>query len=265
VGFNFGTIESVKSALDIAGGVWSLSPRVGSYCGLPLVPVATGGFGDRVLEVPDGVRCWGWTPPGEYAAADRYGLNLIADVELARTNKSRPDAGWTGAEMMQAEGLAPRVGGVTSHGFVLKQLRGVLGTFARAGCTAYPQVYDSDRSTEPRSFLRRCVDMYAKAGFVRIVPLLGVSAGPEHLLAWLDECQRMGLRPDLWQLSRLREIKACDNAQKAGGQNGSLPLPSPSPFPLPGSPPISMTPTPLGDLVLLLVGGLLLYSFPRKL
>lgn len=259
--FNLGAVEDLRSALDIAGGVWSLAPRAGRYCGLPLVPVATGGFGGKVLEVPDGVRCWGWTPPGEYQAADRYGLNLIADVELARTNKTRPEAGWTGAELAQAEGLAPRVGGVTSHGFVLRQLRGVLGTFARAGCTAYPQVYDSDRSTEPRSFLRRCVDMYAHAGFARIVPLLGVSAGPDHLLAWLDECQRMQLRPDLWQLSRLREINACDNAHKAGGENG----PVTPPISRPGPPPISLTPSPAGDLVLLLVAGVLLYSFRSKL
>lgn len=256
----FGAVDRLPDALDIAGGVWSLSPKTGTYCGLPLVPVATGGFGAHVLELPEGVRCWGWTPPGEFAAADRYGQALIADVELARTNKAKPSAGWTGTELAQAEALAPRVGGVTSHGFVLRQLRGVLGAFAAAGCTAYPQVYDTDRSTEPRSFLRRCVAMYLEAGFKNVVPLLGVAAGPDHLVAWLDECARMQIRPDLWQLSRLREIKACDNGHKA--QPGNRPLPAPGP--LPGPPPISLSPRPVGDLALLLAAVFFLYSQRRR-
>lgn len=253
--------------IDKASGVWSLSPKPGRYCNLPLVPMATSGLGAQVLDVPSGVRCWGWTPPGELAAVRRYGRSLIADVELRSTNKLRPEAGWTGAEVAEAAQVAAGVGGVTSHGFVLRQLRDVLGEFARAGCTAYPQVYDSDRSTEPRGFLRQCVKMYRAAGFSEVVPLLGLSAGPEHLFAWLDECRALGVRADLWSLPRLREMATCDNED-----NGPAPPPGPSPPPLPvpfprpaPEPPISLNPAnDIGGLVLLLVAAGFLYSVSRR-
>ena len=275
---DFGAVNELASAIDSAGGIWSLGAR-GSYCGLPLVPPATSGMGAKVLDVPAGVRCWGWTPPGELAAARRYGPAFIADVEFRGTNKVRPDAGWTGSELLEAADVAQGIGGVTSHGFVLHQLRGVLGRFAAAGCTAYPQVYDSDRSTEPRAFLRRCVGMYRAAGFTRVVPLLGVSAGVTHLLAWLDECRRMDLRPDLWQLARLQELAVCDNGHKREdpppdpttpeiepapappGQFKPAPFPRPEPLPVP----ISLSNSPdLSGLVLLLVAAGLLYSLRKS-
>lgn len=258
----FGSVVPFAGTLDSAAGIWSLSPKPGRFCGLPLVPMATTGMGARVLEVPRGVRCWGWTPPGELEAANRYGRELIADVELRSTNKTRPDAGWTGRELAEAEAVARRVGGVTSHGFVLRQLRNVLGTFARAGCAAYPQVYDSDRSTEPRSFLRQCVSQYRAAGFAEVRPLLGVVAGPEHLFAWLQECHALGVRPDLWQLPRLREMATCDNADNPQ----PAPQPAPVPFPRPApQPPISLnSPSDVGSLALLLLAAGFLYSVARR-
>lgn len=256
---DLGAVDNLAGALDSAGGVWSLGAQ-GSYCGLPLVPPATSGMGAKVLDVPKGLRCWGWTPPGELVAARRFGRALIADVELRGTNKVRPEAGWRGTELLEADDVAQDVGGVTSHGYVLKPLRGVLERFASAGCVAYPQVYDSDQSTEPRAFLRRCVEMYQAAGFARVVPLLGVSAGVPHLLAWLDECQRLGLRPDLWQLARLKALGACDNGHKR--PDVPRPEPQPLPFPpLPSPPPISLNrPNDLNSLALLLVAAGVLYS-----
>lgn len=258
-GREFGGLSGPVSGLDSAGGVWSLSPKSGLYCGIPLVPVATGGMGERLLNVLPGVRCWGWTPPGELAAASHFGRDLIADVELRSTNKVRPEAGWSGRETAEAAVLASLVGGVTSHGFVLHQLRDVLTIFARAGCVAYPQVYDSDRSTEPRAFLRQCVKMYREAGFSEVRPLLGLSAGPAHVVAWLDECAALRVRPDLWQLSRLRELTSCNKPD--GPRPFPPPRPVPAPSPLP-SRPISLI-EDFGPLLLLVAAGLL-YSRRRR-
>lgn len=252
---------SGSAGLDSVGGIWSLREQ-GSYCGVPLVPTVTSGFGADVIENVPGPRVWGWTPPGELAAAAAYGPRLIADVELASTNKQRPDAGWTGAEVDEAAAVASLVGGVTSHGFVLRQLRDVLGQFARRGIVAYPQVYDSDRSTEPRAFLRQCVEQYRAVGFREVRPLLGLSAGPDHLRAWLAECRSLGVRPDLWSLARAREMQLC---------SGPRPSPSPQPSPSGGRVPTRADPADVpasggewGGFVLLLVVAGLVYRSLRS-
>lgn len=253
-------MASGSAGLDAVGGIWSLREQ-GTYCGLPLVPTVTTGFGADVIENVAAPRVWGWTPPGELAAAAAYGSRLIADVELASTNKQRPDAGWTGREVDEAAAVASLVGGVTSHGFVLRQLRNVLEQFARRGLPAYPQVYDSDRSTKPRPFLRTCVEQYRALGFREVRPLLGLFAGPDHLRAWLEECRTLGVRPDLWSLARAREMSLC---------SGPQPLP-PSPAPPGGRLPARADPADVpagggqwGGFVLLLVVAGLVYRLSRS-
>lgn len=193
-------------------GVWSLGTGQGTWCTQPIIPVCTAEFGARVLEVPGEGLVWGWTPPGDLRAARKYGPRLIADVEMRSSTKAKPSAGWAGSELEEARALAPLVHGVTSHGYVAASLRGVLGVFADADCVAYPQVYDSDRSTEPRKFLRNCIDSYDRAGFRYIVPLLGASAGADYLREWIDECRKIGVPYSLWSLQRLadRKIRCAD-------------------------------------------------------
>lgn len=195
--------------LDLGGGnvleIWTLSTQGGQRCGVPLLPRGTDNYGADVVPLPPGSRCWGWTPPGDLRAAERFGVGLVADLELRAATKAAPLAGWTGAELAEAEQLAALVGGVTSHGYVAPALRQVLQRFAAAGRTAYPQVYDSDRSTEPRGFLRTCVNSYRKAGFANIVPLLSASSGVDYLLAWIEECAELGVRPAIYSLERMQE------------------------------------------------------------
>jgi hypothetical protein len=190
--------------------VWTLGQKLGQRCGVPLSPAVTGDFGDVVheqLQLPPGVRGWGWTPPGDLRAAQRFGPQLVADLEDRKSTKAKPSAGWTGDEVAEAEALAELAGGITSHGYVFKNLRPVLAPFAARGRRVYPQVYDSDRSTEPRKFLRTCVTMWRDAGFVDVVPLLGVSAGADWLRAWLEECAVLGVPAALYSLERMEQLE----------------------------------------------------------
>lgn len=188
--------------------VWSLGASSGSWCGLPLVRRCTENFGVQVLDLGElgaGELVWGWTPPGDLRAAGRYGKQLIADVEYRPVVPAAPASAWAGYEVDEADAVAAQVMGVTSHGFVPPGLRAVMKRFAAAGCVGFPQVYDSDASTEPRKFLRTCINSWQNAGFTMIVPLLGASAGLPHLLAWLDECRTLGVTSHLWSLQRLQE------------------------------------------------------------
>ncbi|MEZ4454178.1 MAG: hypothetical protein R3B09_32285 [Nannocystaceae bacterium] len=187
--------------------IWSITRGPALWKGLPVIQPATEDYGATVLEVPGHDTVWGWTPPGDLRAAERYGERLIADVEMRKTTKAKPDAGWT-YEIESAELLAALVGGVTSHGWLPEEWRDVLRPFAKQGCVGYPQVYDTDRSTKPRSFLRDCLKQWEAAGFQRdqVVPLLGLSAGPEHVAAWIDECGKLGIPFHLWSLQRAEEM-----------------------------------------------------------
>lgn len=208
--------EPLPPAFDFAPGknvgVWSLSEKPGSWCGAPVIQKCTADYGDRVLEVTGDGLVWGWTPPGDLRAAQKYGPRLIADIEMRSSTKAKPSAGWKGDELAAAAKLAPLVHGVTSHGFVAPSLREVLQVLAGHGVVAYPQVYDSDRSTKPRKFLRQCLDSYHNAGFLYVVPLLGASAGADYLREWIDECRIIGVPFSLWSLQRLaeRKIKCAD-------------------------------------------------------
>lgn len=199
-----GVLAPSKGLLEI----WSLSSSPGQLCGLPLCPTATGNFGATVHDIvlPPGTRGWGWTPPGDLRAAERFGLQLVADIEDRKSTKAKPSAGWTGAEVAEAEQLADRVGALTSHGFVFKNLRPILAPFAARGRWVYPQVYDSDRSTQPRKFLRQCVTMWQDAGFETVVPLLGASAGADWLQEWLEECDVLGLASAIYSAQRMKQL-----------------------------------------------------------
>lgn len=192
------------AGVDLAGVVseiWTLGTSAQTHCGVPLVPAGTRDYGVNVRALSEVDRCWIWCLPGDYRAAERYGRAATADVEL----KS-----WSGTptEVASAEKLAQLVSGVTSHGRIDLAgagIRRVLAPFAAAGLAGYPQVYDSNRSTEPRKFLRACVASYQKMGFQRVVPLLGASAGAEYLQAWIDECGQLGLRAAIYSLERLNQ------------------------------------------------------------
>jgi len=186
--------------------VWTLGGKPGLWCGVPLTASATGNYGATVHNVEGTGRVWGWTPPGDLRAAQQYGKRLIADVEDRKSTKAKPSAGWTGEEVEDAVACASLVGGITSHGYVFKNLRNVLKAFADNGCTAYPQVYDSDRSTEPRKFLRTCVNMYRDAGFAEVVPLISASSGVDFLRAWLAECAELNVQAAIYSLQRLKQL-----------------------------------------------------------
>jgi len=199
------------SDLRNKAAIWSIKATDATYCGLPVIRAATADFGEKVLEIPGDTTVWGWTPPGDLRAAEKYGKRLIADVELAKGTPAKPSAGWT-YEIESAELLAALAGGVTSYGFLGSNLRDLLAPFAKQGGYGYPQVYDSDRSTDPRPFLRKCVENYQAAGFdkAHIVPLLGLSAGPDHVAAWLDECGKIGVQWQIWSVERAKSMKwAC--------------------------------------------------------
>ena len=197
--------------------IWSLTPASGERCGVDLVPAVTGSWGTKIVEGVDADLVWGWTPPGDLRLAKLYGKRLIADVEYRPVVPAAPKSAWAGTEVAQAAELGALVGGVTSHGFVPAGLRPVLAQLASRGVIGYPQVYDSDKSAEPRQFLRTCLASWKKAGFATIRPLLGVSAGLPHLAAWLDECQAQGVTPHLWDLQRIQTSKySCDQLGLGG-------------------------------------------------
>lgn len=190
---------------DAISQIWTLDDAPGVECGVPLVPRCTTNYGADVLDVPGTGPVWGWTPPGDLRAAQKYGKRMIADVEDRGSTKAKPSAGWTGFEIDAAEQLAGLVGGVTSHGYVFKSLKPVLARLASHGLTVYPQVYDSDNSTKPREFLRTCVKMYKDVGFKTVVPLFSASSGAAFLQEWIDECRVMDIQGAIYSLQRLKQ------------------------------------------------------------
>jgi len=190
---------------DAVREIWTLSAVPGVECGVPLIPRCTTNYGADLLNVPGKGSVWGWTPPGDLRAAQKYGKRLIADVEDRASTKAKPSAGWTGYEVDAAEQLALLAGGVTSHGYVFKNLKPVLARLASHGLTAYPQVYDSDNSTKPREFLRTCVKMYRDVGFTTVVPLFSASSGAAFLQEWIDECRVMGIQGAIYSLERMKQ------------------------------------------------------------
>lgn len=200
-----GTQFDLNGLQGLAIEIWTLGKQGGSYCGLPTIPLGSSEWGFNVVSQPAGQKCWGWTPPGVLNAANEHRRSLIADVELRRVTTAKPEAGWTGSEMGNAEQLAELVGGITSHGFVLKELREVMKIFAAAKLIAYPQVYATKNTTDPRKFLRTCVNMYRDVGFTTVIPLIGVVAGKDFVIQWLQECQALKCSAALYSLQRLRD------------------------------------------------------------
>jgi hypothetical protein len=190
---------------DAIREIWTLNASPGDECGVPLIPRCTTNYGVDVINVSGTGSVWGWTPPGDLRAAQKYGRRLIADVEDRASTKAKPSAGWTGYEVDAAEQLALLAGGVTSHGYVFKNLKPVLARLASHGLTAYPQVYDSDNSTKPREFLRTCVKMYRDVGFKTVVPLFSASSGAAFLQEWIDECRVMGIQGAIYSLERMKQ------------------------------------------------------------
>ena len=80
-----------------------------------------------------------------------------------------------------------------------------LEPFALLDRVGFPQVYDSDRSTVPATFIRRCVDTWRRRGFERVVPLLGLSAGAKHVRTWIEWCEHEGLEWHLWSVAEWRK------------------------------------------------------------
>lgn len=178
--------------------VWTLGTTREPLGPLVSVPCVTAQWGEIVRDLEPWPLVWGWTAPGQFEAAERYGAALVADVEL----KS-----WTGtpAEVPHADALAARVAGVTSHGYVAPSLRKVLAPFAARQRFAVPQIYDTDRSTPPTgAFARSCINSYRAAGFSTVIPLLGLSAGRERVAAWAAECVDLGC-PEVhfWQRTQV--------------------------------------------------------------
>lgn len=202
--------KTVKGPAELGKpAIWSLGADWSSRCGgaLPVVPAATRDWGATVRADNGAALVWGWTAPGQQAAAEKYAGRLIADVETYVT--ATPNR-WRGkpSEIGDAEFLAARCPGVTSHGYVAPVIRNVLKVFGAAGCVGVPQVYDTDRSTltrkdGPRGFLRQCVDSYDRAGFEYVLPLLGLSAGLDIVSEWIDECEKMGVPWHLYSLQRM--------------------------------------------------------------
>ena len=190
---------------DAIREIWTLSDAPGTEGGVPLIPRCTTNYGADLIGVPGTGPVWGWSPPGDLRAAQKYGKRLIADVEDRASTKAKPSAGWTGFEVDAAEQLALLAGGVTSHGYVFKSLKPVLARLASHGLTVYPQVYDSDNSTKPREFLRTCVKMYRDVGFKTVVPLFSASSGAAFLQEWIDECRVMGIQGAIYSLQRMKE------------------------------------------------------------
>ena len=88
---------------DAISQIWTLDDAPGVECGVPLVPRCTTNYGADVLDVSGTGPVWGWTPPGDLRAAQKYGKRMIADVEDRGSTKAKPSAGWTGFEIDAAE------------------------------------------------------------------------------------------------------------------------------------------------------------------
>src|SRR5690606_10725208 len=110
------------------------------------------------------------------------------------------------------------------------------------------------RYGEPRAFLRRCVESYQRAGFRRVVPLLGTEAGAVLLGEWIDEARRMGLPWHIWTSQSLRGL-GCAALQPGGVASPASPAPpAPPPAPAPSPPASSGGGWELGALLLLAYG-----------
>lgn len=70
---------------------------------------------------------------------------------------------------------------------------------------AYPQVYATKTTKDLRKFLRTCVNMYRDVGFTTVIPLLGVVAGKDFVVQWLQECQALKCNAALYSLQRLQD------------------------------------------------------------
>ena len=178
--------------------LWTLSAAPGAVLDgrLPLLPCATADLGRVVRSVAG--PAWGWTAPDASGAASPA---LVADVELRSWKGGRASA-W---EAEVAERLAAICPGVTSHGYAPSRLVHALEPFALLDRVGFPQVYDSDRSTVPATFIRRCVDTWRRRGFERVVPLLGLSAGAKHVRTWIEWCEHEGLEWHLWSVAEWRK------------------------------------------------------------
>lgn len=178
--------------------LWTLSAAPGAVLGerLPLLPCATADLGRAVRSVAG--PAWGWTAPDAFGAASPA---LVADVELRSWRGGRASA----REAEVAERLAATCPGITSHGYAPSRLAHALEPFALLDRVGFPQVYDSDRSIDPATFIRRCVDTWRRRGFDRVVPLLGLQAGPKHVRTWIEWCEREGLVWHLWSLGEWRK------------------------------------------------------------
>ena len=211
--------------------VFSIGHRAGRWGSATRVPAVTSGFGLEVLDVATDGPVWGWTPPGDLRAATRYTGRIIANLEYRPVVPARPAAGWMGDELADAAALAPHVAGVISHGFVPKPLERVFGLLASHGAVGFPEVFDPDQSTDPRSFTRRCVDSWRRIGFKAVVPVFGAAGGVDFLRAGLDEASRLGLGAALWTSGSMGEqgITPAD----LGLTGDPMPPPPPPPQPQP--------------------------------
>jgi len=207
--------------------VFSIGHRAGQWGSATRVPAVTSGFGLDVIDVATRGPVWGWTPPGDLRAATRYSGQIIANLEYRPVVPARPAAGWNGDELADAAALAPHVAGVISHGFIPKPLERVFGLLASHGAVGFPEVFDPDRSTDPRSFTRTCVESWRRIGFKAVVPVFGAAAGVDFLRAGLDEAARLGLGAALWTSGSMGEqgITPAD----LGLQGDSMPPPSQPP------------------------------------
>lgn len=222
-----------------SGVLWSNGAESGTRCHLhgpgktcpgcaPVLPCLTAGSGRRVSSKAAGAALgWGWTPPGQRVPVMELAGRLLADVELS----SDPDLlGWNDhtGDTEHASFLAYRCPGVTSHGFGLRPLRTVLSVFAAHGCRAFPQVYDTDKSTltrpnGPERYAADCVRIYRGLGFRDITLLLGLSAGPEIVERWIKYCAAEGLPWHLYRAGRFTRAFAWVNTLLAGDTAEALP------------------------------------------
>jgi hypothetical protein len=186
--------------------LWTMSPDPGVVLdgALPLLCRGSALQGRKLVGDPAALS-WCWTAPGAVAAFDLRTGPTIADVELESAKHDRRWSlkGRADEDEDLAAKLATRAVAVTSHGYAGgDRLEHALRPFAEAGCWGVPQVYDSNRSAEPLVFLRRCLAAWRRLGFpqCRLVPLLGLDAGERRVLAWIRECDRLGLDWHLWSL-----------------------------------------------------------------
>lgn len=215
--------------------VFSIGHKPGRWGRATRIPAATEGFGVDVVEVAGDGPVWGWTPPGDLRAAHRYSRRLVANIEYRPVVPARPEAGWTGKELAAAGELAPHCLGLISHGFVPGPLAGVFKTIAASGAIGFPEVFDPDRSTDPREFLRTCVSSWKKHGFKTIVPVFGAAGGLDFVREGFDEAVALGLPGALWTSGSLAEqgITPADLDLASGGAPGRGPRPAPGPGPRP--------------------------------